>query len=81
MMKKYLILSLMIVISSHLFSQQKYTISGFINDNQNGESLIGVNVLIKEKLVGTTSNTFGFIVLPYQKVLMKFRLLISVLKP
>ena len=50
----------MIVISSHLFSQQKYTISGFINDKQNGESLIGVNVLVKEKLLGTTSNTYGF---------------------
>lgn len=59
-MKKYLILSILIVISLYSFSQQKYTISGFVNDNENGESLIGVNVIVKEKLVGTTSNTYGF---------------------
>ncbi len=59
-MKKYLILSILIVISIDSFSQQKYTISGFVNDNENGESLIGVNVIIQEKLVGTTSNTYGF---------------------
>ena len=60
MMKKYLILSILIVISIDSFSQQKYTISGFVNDNENGESLIGVNVIIQEKLVGTTSNIYGF---------------------
>ena len=48
------------MISLYSFSQQKYTISGFVNDNENGESLIGVNVIVKEKLVGTTSNTYGF---------------------
>jgi outer membrane cobalamin receptor len=50
----------MLSLSLASFSQQKFTISGFINDKENGESLIGVNVLIKEKLVGTTSNTYGF---------------------
>ena len=60
MMKKYLILSILIVISIDSFSQQKYTISGFVNDNENRESLIGVNVIVQEKLVGTTSNTYGF---------------------
>ncbi len=60
MMKKYLILSILIVISLFSFSQQKYTISGFVNDSESGESLIGVNVIIKEKIVGTTSNTYGF---------------------
>ena len=59
-MKKYLILSILIVISLYSFSQQKYTISGFVNDNENGESLIGVNVIVKEKLIGTNSNTYGF---------------------
>ena len=60
MMKNFSILSFLIVLSLSSFSQQKYTISGFINDKENGESLIGVNVLVKEKLVGTTSNTYGF---------------------
>ena len=48
------------MISLYSFSQQKYTISGFVNDNENGESLIGVNIIVKEKFVGTTSNTYGF---------------------
>ena len=60
MMKNFSILSFLIALSLSSFSQQKYTISGFINDKENGESLIGVNVLVKEKLVGTTSNTYGF---------------------
>ena len=50
-MKKFLILSIMIVVSLFSFSQQKYTISGFVNDNDNGESLIGVNVIVKENLL------------------------------
>ena len=41
MMKNFSILSFLIALSLSSFSQQKYTISGFINDKENGESLIG----------------------------------------
>lgn len=38
----------------------KYTISGFIKDAQSGEVLIGASVFIKEPLLGTTTNGYGF---------------------
>jgi hypothetical protein len=42
-------------------SHKKNTpISGYVNDKETGESLIGVNVIWKEKFQGTTSNTYGF---------------------
>jgi hypothetical protein len=59
-MKKYLNLLFIILFSSNLFAQQKYTISGYVIDKETGESLIGVNVVCKENYQGTTSNTYGF---------------------
>ena len=37
-----------------------YTISGFINDAQSGESLIGATVSIKGTAQGVSTNSFGF---------------------
>lgn len=43
------------------FSQSKKTISGFIKDAENGETLIGANIYIKENpQLGTTTNLYGF---------------------
>ncbi|MGK7397510.1 MAG: TonB-dependent receptor [Candidatus Cyclobacteriaceae bacterium M3_2C_046] len=39
---------------------QKHTISGYIKDQENGESLIGANVFEKNDLVGTAANQYGF---------------------
>lgn len=44
----------------NLCAQDKYTISGYVIDKETGESMIGVNVIWKEKLLGTTTNTYGF---------------------
>lgn len=38
----------------------KYTISGYIKDGGNGESLIGATVFIKELKIGTAANIYGF---------------------
>lgn len=38
----------------------KYTISGYIKDADNGESLIGATVFVKELKVGTAANIYGF---------------------
>ena len=43
-----------------IYAQEKHTISGYITDEQTGESLIGVNVIISETNQGTSSNTYGF---------------------
>nr|WKN35849.1 TonB-dependent receptor [Tunicatimonas sp. TK19036] len=39
---------------------QKYTVSGYVKDQTNGESLIGANVFDQQSLSGTSSNTYGF---------------------
>ncbi|MEM6317098.1 MAG: TonB-dependent receptor [Bacteroidota bacterium] len=42
------------------FSQEKVTISGYLTDAANGESLIGATVFIQETANGTVTNVYGF---------------------
>ncbi|MFC2113056.1 carboxypeptidase-like regulatory domain-containing protein [Bacteroidota bacterium] len=39
---------------------KKYTISGFVEDEETGEKLIGANVSISSTSTGTITNTYGF---------------------
>jgi len=41
-------------------ASRKYTLSGYVRDEANGEVLIGVNIYDKNTYTGTTSNAFGF---------------------
>lgn len=41
-------------------AQNKFTISGYVKDKKNGESLYGVNVYAKETMKGGSTNEFGF---------------------
>jgi len=59
-MKKYFLLSLAFVMLSLQAQSQKHTISGFVQDAASGEQLLGVNVIWKDKMQGTTTNTYGF---------------------
>lgn len=59
-MKKHLLVAFLLMLFINVFSQEKHTVSGYIIDKETGESLIGVNVIWKEKFQGTTSNTYGF---------------------
>ncbi|NNM16590.1 MAG: carboxypeptidase-like regulatory domain-containing protein, partial [Bacteroidia bacterium] len=45
---------------SSLKAQEKYTISGYIKDAQNGEILLGSNVYVSEIQNGAVSNVYGF---------------------
>ena len=42
------------------FSQEKVTLSGYISDFENDESLIGVSVIIPKLKIGTITNEYGF---------------------
>ena len=43
------------------FSQSKFTVSGYIRDSLTGETLIGVNIYVKEKpSLGSVTNEYGF---------------------
>lgn len=58
-MKKILFL-FFLQLSVAVFSQGKYTLSGTISDNSNGEKLLGVNFVVREAKTGTTTNEYGF---------------------
>ena len=58
-MKKILFV-LLLFIPSVFYAQEKFTLSGFVSDKNNGENIIGVNIFCKELKQGVVSNTFGF---------------------
>ncbi len=58
-MKNFYLL-LILIIPFNAIAQQKHTISGYLVDQESGESLIGANIIWKNKLQGTTTNTYGF---------------------
>lgn len=49
-----------ISFTSVVSAQEKATISGYVKDATNGETLIGATVYVKELKTGTTSNEYGF---------------------
>ena len=53
-------LYLFILLFSHLVNSQNFTLSGYIEDINSGESLIGANVLIKGLDIGCSTNNYGF---------------------
>lgn len=57
-MKKYI--GLLLLVTTSVFAQQKYTLSGYISDVSSGEKLLGVNFIVKELNTGTSSNEYGF---------------------
>ena len=59
-MKKIFIILILLSILTSSYAQQKYTISGYITDKNNGESIIGANIYSKLTGKGVTSNTYGF---------------------
>ncbi|MFK7907301.1 MAG: TonB-dependent receptor, partial [Chitinophagales bacterium] len=59
-LKKGVLLLLSFFFSFNTFAQQKYTVSGYIEDVETGEKLIGANVYDGKTFAGTTTNNYGF---------------------
>jgi hypothetical protein len=57
-MKQFFLFVLLLPMFS--FAQKKYTISGFVKDVQNGETLIGATLIVKGSTKGISTNQFGF---------------------
>ncbi len=72
-MKHYL-LAMFIVLPMLLFGQQKFTISGYVEDSDSGEKLLGVNIYDANSGSGTVSNTYGF----YSLTLPKDSIILSI---
>ncbi len=50
----------LLLISLQIAAQQKYTISGYLKDVKNGESLIGATVSKAGSTIGAAANEYGF---------------------
>lgn len=60
-MKKILyLLVLVLILSSSNLIAQKNTLTGYVEDAETGERMVGVNVVAKEVSLGTTTNIYGF---------------------
>jgi hypothetical protein len=57
---KKIIFVLLLFIPAAFYAQEKFTLSGFVSDKNNGENIIGVNIFCKELKQGVVSNTYGF---------------------
>ena len=57
---KKIIFVLLLFIPTVFYAQEKFTLSGFVSDKNNGENIIGVNIFCKELKQGVVSNTYGF---------------------
>ena len=55
-----LILLLLTLSSVYSIAQEKYTISGYVKDANDGEDLYGANVYEKESFKGVSTNFYGF---------------------
>ena len=59
-MKHIFSILLWLGMATWAYSQEKRTISGYIKDASNGESLIGVSVYVREIGNGTVTNDYGY---------------------
>lgn len=59
-MIKYIFSILFLFLSTIIWGQNNYTLSGYVKDNETGEYLIGATVYLKENLKGTSTNQYGF---------------------
>ncbi|MBO9728223.1 MAG: TonB-dependent receptor [Chitinophaga sp.] len=61
--KATLLLSLLLLLlagQTTIAQQQRYTVSGYVKDKQNGESLVGISIGKSGTTIGTVSNQYGF---------------------
>ena len=65
-MKKISII-LILLLSANLYSQKKFTISGYVQEESSGENLIGVTIYDSKNRQGTSTNQYGFYSLTLDK--------------
>ncbi|MGB1315675.1 MAG: TonB-dependent receptor [Chitinophagales bacterium] len=59
-MKRIALLSFFLLAISCVFAQEKFTLSGYVKDANDGEDLYGANVYEKESFKGVSTNFYGF---------------------
>ena len=58
-MRKVIFL-LLILNYNLIFTQQSFTISGYVQDSNSNELIIGASVVVQELKIGTVTNSYGF---------------------
>lgn len=77
MHKRLIITNLLLLFSTTLvLAQQKFTVSGTITDQKNGETIIGASVHVISPRSGSSTNSYGFysLTLPQGKYKFVFRM-------
>lgn len=59
-MQRYLLFTTLFLFSFSAWSQQKFTLNGYVRDASNGEELLGVTVYVPQLKAGTVTNDYGF---------------------
>jgi hypothetical protein len=59
-MRKTLLFGLILLFGLGLKAQESYSISGYVEDSQSLERIIGANLFLKGTGIGASTNTFGF---------------------
>ncbi len=59
-MKNKILILLLVIAPFFCNAQNRFTISGFIKDSLNGETLIGATIAVQGKTKGISSNQYGF---------------------
>ncbi|EDP96841.1 outer membrane protein [Kordia algicida OT-1] len=49
-----------LLMSTFLFAQEKFSVSGTVKDKKNGETLLGATVYLKGTTIGAVTNEYGF---------------------
>ena len=57
---KFFILTCLFLLSFGVIAQEKATLSGTIKDGATGEEMIGASIKVKDQLLGTITNEYGF---------------------
>lgn len=57
---KLVLLFFLCLSNTFLFAQEKFTLSGTIQEEKSNETLIGVNILFPNQKTGTITNEYGF---------------------
>ena len=66
-MNKIFTLLFLFFLTISSIAQNTFTISGFVQDNESGENLIGVSIYDQKTFKGTSSNQYGFYSLTLNK--------------
>jgi len=72
-MKKFILIFSSLILPFFIYSQNNITISGYVDESESGEKLIGATIYDLKSGKGTISNDYGFFSLTIPKDSVKIR--------